>query len=312
MNVPASKGGSAGSDEPIGLIAGEGELPILVAEGIKRSGCTVHTVGLAGCFDERLPGYCDTFQSAGILRIGRWARILRRHGVTRAVMIGRVRKQRMYDPLRLIRQIPDRRAVSIWFHKLRHDHRTSALLAAVADSLAEMGITLMDSTEYIQDQLATQGVMTRNSPDAAQLADIAFGWPLLISALEHDFGQAMSVCDRDVIAVEAIEGTDSMIERTGQLCRRKGWVLLKGAKLKHDRRADVPTIGETTVRKVHQCGGRCIALAAGDVIIVNKPSVLKLADKLGVSITGIAGGNETELPAASGTREQSEQAATDQ
>ncbi len=273
---------------PIGLIAGQGLLPMLVADGIRASGRPVHAVGLAGQYDADLPDKCDRFRQVALLRIGSWGRRLRQMGVTHAVMVGRVDKAgTMHDPLRLIRNIPDWRAIVIWYGRLRHDRRSPALLAVVANELARTGVILIDSTLPIPDQLASVGVMTRRSPTADEQADIDFGWPVLRELLKLGIGQAIAVRERDVIAVEAVEGTDRMIVRTGELCSRSGWMLLKGAAQDHDRRADVPTIGEQTIRGMHSAGGRCMALGAGDVIMVDKNRTIEVANELGVAIVGI-------------------------
>ncbi len=282
------EGSATRAGEAIGLIAGSGELPILVAEGMRERGLTIHGVGFAGVYNPALPPYCDTFSTVGLMRLGKWARVLRRRGVSRAVMVGKVSKQRMYDPLKWLRYLPDWRTAMIWYRRLRHDHRTPAVLRAVAEELQSLGVTLIDSTTHIPEHLASEGPMTQRLPSEEERQDIEFGWPVLCAALNHDFGQSLAVCDRDVIAVEAIEGTDQMIARAGELCRRKGWTLLKGARRGHDRRADVPTVGVSTVENVHATGGRCIALAAGDVILVDKPAVLRRADELGVAIFGVA------------------------
>lgn len=279
--------------EPVGLIAGRSRLPVLVARGLRAQGRPVLAVGLAGQYEPDLPALCDRFYEVGVFRIGAWARRLRRMGVHFAVMVGGVDKARlMHDPLRLFRRMPDWRAAVVWYRRLRHDHRSPAVLAALAEELARSGIQLIDSTLPIADHLAEPGVMTRREPTAAQRLDVDFGWPLLLGALRLHIGQSMAVRDRDVIAVEAVEGTDRMIERAGRLCRAKGWTLLKGAPPDQDRRADVPTVGETTVRNLHAAGGGCIALAAGDVIIVDKPRTLALADELGVAIIGAPGARE--------------------
>ncbi len=107
----------------VGLIAGQGRLPVLTAEGIRASGRSVVCVGLSGQFDPALPPMCDRFGRAGIIRIGRWIRLLRRWGVHEAIMVGRVRKARMFQPLRVIRQLPDWRAARLWYRVLRHDRR---------------------------------------------------------------------------------------------------------------------------------------------------------------------------------------------
>jgi UDP-2,3-diacylglucosamine hydrolase len=277
----------------LGLIAGQGQLPVLVARGMKSAGHRVCCVGLRGQFDPALPPLCDSFSTAGIARLGRWIRLLRRGGVTEAVMVGRVAKATMHEPWRFIRHvgglIPDWRAARIWYRHLRHDRRNAALLAAVADELLRSGITLIDSTAYIPDQLAAAGVMGRAQPSAQQRADIDFGWPLLTQVVELDIGQSIAVRDRDVIAVEAVEGTDALIERAGSLCRSRGWTLMKTAKRGHDMRADVPVIGVETIERASRCGAGCIALGAGRVILIDKPAVIAAADRAGVAIVGVEG-----------------------
>jgi DUF1009 family protein len=272
----------------LGLIAGQGRLPILVARGMKAAGATICCVGLRDQFDDDLPGACDIFRRAGIVQIGRWIRILRRAGVDQAVMVGRVEKARMHDPLRLIRQMPDWRAINIWYRRLRHDRRNAALLAAVADELAASGITIIDSTTYIPDHLAAPGTMGAIEPAAQAQADIDFGWPLLEKIVNLDIGQSIAVRDRDVIAVEAVEGTDGLIERAGALCRARGWTLLKTSRPDHDMRADVPTIGVDTVEKVASARGRCIAVGAGRVILIDKPRVIEAADRARVALVGVS------------------------
>ena len=272
----------------IGLIAGGGRLPTLVAEGLREAGHPVHGLGLSGMYDPELPILCDSFRSVGLLRVGGWGKILRRMGVHHAIMVGKVDKaQVMHDPLRAFRSIPDLRTAQIWFRKLRHDRRSHALLKAVADELDRNGVSLIDSTMSIGNQLATNGVMTRRKPTSEQMADIRFVWPLLTETLRLDIGQAIAVRDRDVIAVEAVEGTDRMIQRVGEICRAKGWTLCKGARVGHDRRSDVPTVGLDTIKTLYERGGRCLALAAGDVIMLNKPYLLDLADEMGIAVIGV-------------------------
>lgn len=272
---------------PIGLIAGQGLLPILVARGMRTAGRRICCVGLRHQFDHALPAECDAFAQAGVAQIGRWIRTLRRAGAREAILVGRVAKVRMHDPFRLLRELPDWRAINIWYRRLRHDRRNAALLAAVADELQANGITLIDSTTYIPDHLASPGRMGRVEPTTTQEQDIAFGWPILTQVATLDIGQSIAVRDRDVIAVEAVEGTDGMIARAQQLCRTKGWTLLKTAKSAHDMRADVPSIGVATIERLEAAGGGCIALGAGRVIMLDRPRVVEAADAAGIAIVGI-------------------------
>ncbi len=272
----------------IGLIAGGGRLPILVAEGLRAAGHPVHGLGLMGQYEPELAGLCATFREVGLLRVGSWGRVLSKLGVRHAIMVGRVDKARiMHDPLRLVRNVPDARTVVAWFKHLRHDRRSSAVLAAIAEELERRGVSLIDSTAPIPDHLATAGVMTRTQPTAQQRSDIEFVWPLLAELLRLDIGQSIAVRERDVIAVEAVEGTDRMIDRVGGLCRAKGWTLCKGARAGHDRRSDVPTVGIQTVERMAASGAGCLAVAAGDVIMLDRDKMLERADALGISIVGV-------------------------
>lgn len=273
---------------PVGLIAGGGRLPIRIAISLREQGYPVHGLGLANQFEPELPALCATFRTVGILRMGSWGRILAKLGVHHAIMVGKVDKAKlMHDPWRLLRHFPDWASIVGWYKHLRHDKRTHAVLNAVADQLKRSGVTLLDSTSPIPDDMATVGTMTKRAPSVPQQADIDFAWPLLAHTLRLDIGQAIAVREHDIIAVEAVEGTDRMIERAGKLCRSKGWTLVKGARVGHDRRSDVPTVGVNTIRTLHACGGTCLALAAGDVIMLDKPDMIALADRLGVAIIGL-------------------------
>jgi DUF1009 family protein len=274
----------------VGIIAGQGTLPFLVARGMRAQGREVFCVGLRGQYEPALRAECGAFREAGVLQLGRWIRLFRRAGVTEVTMVGRVSKKRMHDPwlvVRALRDLPDWRTANLWFRKLRHDRRSATLLRTVADDLATEGVVLIDSTRYIPDHLATEGPMGRVQPDARALADIAFGWPLLAKVGGLDIGQAISVRERDVIAVEAVEGTDAMIRRSGELCRARGWTLLKTARPGHDMRADVPTIGVQTIENLRAAGAGCVAVGVGRVILVDRPAVLAAADRAGIAVVGV-------------------------
>jgi len=281
---------SNGSSLParVGMIAGSGLLPIMVADGIRASGREVVCIGLRDQFDPALPGHCDAFSTAGILQIGKWIRVLRRAKIEHAVMVGRVAKAHMYEPFRILRQIPDLRAALLYYRRLRFDRRSHVLLSAVADELATSGVQLIDSTTYIPDHLATTGLMGRIALSAVQQRDVDFAWPMLRSIANLGVGQAITVRECDVIAVEAMEGTDAMIDRTKQLCKTGGWTMLKTAHDSHDMRADVPTVGVATIERIGAAGGRLLVLGAGRVIMLEKPKMIELADRLGIALLGVS------------------------
>lgn len=271
---------------PVGLIAGDGQLPLLAARGIRAAGRSVACVGLAGQYDPALPPLCDRFARAGLARLNRWIGLLRRWGVSEAVLVGGVSKARMYRPLAVLRLVPDLRTLRLWYASLRHDRRDEALLKGLAEELARGGVTLLDSTRHVADHLAEEGVLTERAPTRAQRADIDFARPVGRRLGELDIGQSLAVRDRAVIAVEAMEGTDALIARAGSLCP-SGWTLLKMARPAQDMRFDAPTVGERTIEHMRAHGGRCLAVEAGKVILVDRPRVLAAAERAGIAVVGI-------------------------
>ena len=273
---------------PIGLIAGGGRLPILVAQGLREMGHPVHGIGIHRRYDRTLPAMCDTFKEVGLFRLGSWGRKLRSRGVKHAIMVGHVDKAEiMHTRWRLLKNIPDLTTIKVVLTQLRHDRRSHAVLRAVAEELDRKGVSLIDSTIPIQSQLAQPGVMTLTQPTSAQQADIDFVWPMLTELLRLDIGQSLCVRDLDVISVEAVEGTDRMIKRTGELCKKGGWTLAKGARAQHDRRSDVPTVGLKTIENLAKHGCSCLAIAAGDVIMLDRIEMIEKADELKIAIVGV-------------------------
>ncbi len=276
-------------DEPVGLIAGAGRLPFLAAEGIRRAGDRAIVLGIRGSASPQLRERADVFAWVGLTRLGAWIRQLRKHGVRRAVMIGGVRKGEMHSRLRVLRNLPDIRSAIVWYCKIRGDKRDNAVLIAVADELAAEGIELISSVSYCHEHLADEGLMTRTAVPKSAVDDVEFGWRVACASADQDIGQTVAVREQDIIAVEAVEGTDEMIRRAGRLCPRGGWTLVKVARSEQDMRFDVPTVGPDTVRLLAGNGCVCLVVEADRTLIVDKDETLALADTLGLAVLGKSG-----------------------
>ncbi|MHC4111174.1 MAG: LpxI family protein [Planctomycetota bacterium] len=271
----------------LGLIAGEGRLPFLVAAGAKQAGLKVVCVYLAGNAGRSLANEVDVFYKVAVARPGAWIRKLRKHSANRTIMVGRVAKSRLYTPWRILRYLPDWRAFRIYYWRLRgKDRLDNSFLSALADELASGGIVLENSIMYCKEHMATAGVMTKRPPSTSIEDDIEFGWPIVKKLGELDIGQAIAVKEREVIAVEAIEGTAEMIKRAGQFCKSGSWTLIKTSKPDQDMRFDVPCVGPDTISSLAKYGGKCLVVEAGKTIIIDKPETIELADKLGITILG--------------------------
>jgi len=271
---------------PLGLIAGEGVFPVLVARGARSAGRRVVCAALAGHAWPDLARECDAFRWVGLLRMNQWIRTLKEAGCTEAIVVGRVDKTQLYDRWRWFRYIPDLRALRMIWKIIRRDKRPQAILGALAEEFASAGITLLDSTQYCADQMAAPGVMTRRQPTAAQWDDIRFGYEVCQTISRMDIGQSIALLDRDVIAVEAVEGTNAMIERAGKLCKVGGWTLIKVANRTQDMRLDVPTVGTTTIEKLAAARAACLVLEVGKTILLEKQKVLELADRHKIVLVG--------------------------
>ena len=268
---------------PVGLIAGSGSFPFLVADGIRKLGRRVNIIALNGFADARLADHADIFHWAGLARPGRWRRLLQKHDTREVILAGAVRKTDMYGRFRMLRYLPDITALKIWFVRLK-DKRNDAVLAAIADELSRHGITMQDCTQYTREHLAPVGVLTRTQPTPSQQRDADFGWTIAKEMGRLDIGQSVAVKETEVIAVEAIEGTDRMIERAGQLCPRGGWSLIKVAKPNQDMRFDVPTVGPATIANLVKNGARMMVIEAGKTLLLDRELTIAAADKAGIAI----------------------------
>ena len=274
-------------DNVLGLIAGQGRLPFLVAKGAKKAGLKVICVGLADNAEPELADEVDVFYSAAIARPDSWIRKLKKHSVTRTIMVGRVAKSRLFTPWRILKYLPDWRAIRIYYWRLRRrDKLNDSILTAIADELASGGIILENSTMYCKQHLAESGLITKSQKPIVAEDDIEFGWQMAKKLAELDIGQAVAVKEREVIAVEAMEGTAEMIIRTGQLCKAGGWTLIKVSKPNQDMRFDVPCVGPETIKNLAENGGKCLVVEAEKTIIIDKPETVASANKLGITILG--------------------------
>ncbi|MFA6185745.1 MAG: UDP-2,3-diacylglucosamine diphosphatase LpxI [Phycisphaerae bacterium] len=276
------------NDNIIGLIAGGGRLPIIIAQGAKAAGFKIVCAGLGDNPEPELKTLVDFYTTVPLARPGAWIRKLKKYNAVNAIMVGKVHKEKLFTPWRILKYLPDWRAIRIYYWRLKRKNKTDqTILQAIADELASGGVILQDSTKFCTEHLADKGVMTKTQPGSEIQQDIDYGWPLAKSIAQTGIGQAIAVREKTVIAVEAVEGTGKMIERCGQFCKKGGWTLLKVSKTDHDMRFDVPCVGIDTVRSISENRGKCLVVEAGKTIIIDKPQAIALANQLGIAIVGL-------------------------
>ena len=286
--------------EPLGLIAGWGRFPVLVAEALVAGGHEVHCVGISGHADPVLKTICHSYKSAGFARPGSHIRFFKRHGVQKATMAGKIFKTRLFEKLTWVKNIPDLTFLGQFYPVLlsrNNDRRDDTLLGMVTDMFAKRGITFIPATDYAPELLVTEGILTRVRPTDAQMKDIEFGWAMAKHMGGLDVGQSVVVKTGAVLAVEAIEGTDECIRRAGALCKAGGFTVVKVAKPDQDMRFDVPTIGTGTIETIYKAGGRVLAIEADRTILLDGDQTIEAANKLGIAIVATSHSNCTSAAA---------------
>jgi DUF1009 family protein len=271
----------------VGLLAGSGRFPILFAEAARRQGLEVACVGIKYEAPAELRDLCATFETVGIAKLGRMIRVFARQNVREIVMAGKVTKNVMYTPWRILQLWPDFRMFRMWYFRNRKDNRDDSILLGVIAEFEYDAMTFASALDYCPELLVKEGLLTRRAPTAREQADVTFGWKLAKEMGRLDVGQSVAVKEKAALAVEAIEGTDRCIERAGGLCKAGGWTLVKVAKPQQDMRFDVPTVGLSTIENLHKAGARVLAIEADKTIVIDQPDVIALADRYGLTIVAL-------------------------
>ncbi len=287
--MPSDRQDDSGLPPRIGMVAGGGRFPVMVAEALSRRGVEVICAAVRGEARPELRESCHTFRYFGIGRLGRLYRFFRRHGVREVTWAGWIRQEAIFfRPWRLITLWPDWRMIRLFFFRLR-SRQTNTLLRALAADFESEGFHLAHSAKYSPELLVEEGVLSHRQPSAAQLDDVRFGWKIAKRMADLDVGQSVAVSEQSTLAVEGIEVTDNNIRRAGQYCRRGGFTLVKVAKENHDMRFDVPAIGPTTVESMHRAGGAVIAVEAGKTLIIDREETVQLARRKGIVLIALNG-----------------------
>lgn len=277
---------------PIGLVAGWGSFPVQVAQSLIRDGQRVCCVAISGHASTDLESICDHVTWQGVGKLGRHLRYFRRNGVEQVTMAGKLFKaDLLYQGSLWLKHLPDLTALRTFGPPLmgrKRDARDDSLLMAVTKTYLRAGMEVCPATDFAPELLVSEGILAGPQPKARLQSDIEIGWQVAKQMGGMDIGQSITIKDGTVLAVEAIEGTDQCIQRTGEVCRRGGWTLVKVAKPNQDMRFDVPTIGPQTVEKVRDAGGKAIAIEADMTIVVEREQTLELAKQAGITIIAIS------------------------
>jgi DUF1009 family protein len=279
----------AESTEKLGLIAGNGKFPFLILDAAKAKGLQV----VVAAIKEETFSEIESAGASAVywLSLGELSRLIdtfKREGVHQAIMAGQVKHKQIFSAIR-----PDWRLAKLLL-SLR-TRNTDALIGAVAKVLGDEGITLLNSTSFLEPLLARPGVLTKRAPAEQELADIEYGRSVARHVALYDIGQTVVVAQTACVAVEAMEGTDATIERAGGIMQHKSLgaepstlsrnlTVVKVAKPKQDMRFDVPVIGVKTIETMQRAGATCLALDAAKCLLLDGDRIIDAADSAGITI----------------------------
>jgi len=293
------------NDKKLGIIAGNGHFPLLLLDAARTRG---EEVVVAAIKEETFPeidqraaapsrnGAKATVHWMSLGDLSKLIDTFKAAGITRAVMAGQVKHKQIFSSIR-----PDWKMAKLLLSL--GTRNTNSLLGAVAKVLADEGITLIDSTSYLEPLLAKAGVPTRRKPSEEELANIAYGRKVARHLADFDIGQTVVIAASACVTVEAMEGTDATIQRAGEIMAAletdpsskqalgnastlsRQLTVVKVSKPNQDMRFDVPVIGVQTIAAMKRAGATCLALDAGKCLLIDGGAVIEAADGHHICVT---------------------------
>jgi UDP-2,3-diacylglucosamine hydrolase len=260
----------------LGIIAGNGIYPRLLADSARKAG--VRKIIAAAFTDETDPALAQHVDLIEWMRVGQLGRLLkffRDQNIHHAIMAGQIAPTNLFDlrpdwkALLLLARVKQRNAESIF--------------TAIADELAKVDVDLLSATSFLEDSIASAGLIAEPKLSHREEEDVDFGWKIATEIARFDIGQTVIVKNGTVLAVEAFEGTNDAIKRGGALAR-KGAVMIKVPKPNQDMRFDVPVIGIETIRVAAAVKLRVIAVEAGRTLLLERDAIIDLANRSNISI----------------------------
>jgi DUF1009 family protein len=260
----------------LGIIAGNGVYPRLLADGARRAG--VEKIVAAAFTEETDPvleRHVNVLEWMRVGQLGRFLKFFRSQGIQHAIMAGQIAPKNLFD------LHPDWKALLV-LAKLKQRNAES-IFAAIADELAKVDVDLLPATTFLEEFLAPAGLIAGPKLTHREDEDADLGWKIAKEIARLDIGQTVIVKNGTIVAVEALEGTNEIIKRGGTLARKSA-VMVKVAKPNQDMRFDVPVIGVETIRIAAETKLRVIAIESAKTLLLERDAIIDLANRANISI----------------------------
>ena len=262
-----------------GLIAGDGTLPVRMAQYAKENGFEVVCISLAKDNVRELKKYCSKVYQCHPGEVNKIESILKDEHIKQMTFLGKVHKKVLLQLHKF-----DKRAIDLIKEASRLNDDQVMLM--IVEELSKIGVEVLDQTIFIKNLMIPAGVLGKHKPTQSQMEDVNYGFWLAKEMGKLDVGQSVVIKDKMIMAVEAIEGTDVCIKRGAKLAK-DGAVVVKVAKPKQDKRFDIPAIGMRTLRTMAHRNAKLIAVEANETIIVDQEKVVRYADEHNIVIMAV-------------------------
>lgn len=253
-----------------GLIAGDGELPVIMAQNAQKNGFEVVAISLSSDNRRELKKYCKVVYNFGPGEVKKIKETLKNEAIKQLTLIGKVHKGMLLRRPKL-----DSEAIELL--KTTKRLNDDAIMLRIVDELEAVGVMVLDQTIFIKNLMVPPGILGKHQPNEEEALDVNYGFWLAKEMGKLDVGQSVIIKNKMIMAVEAIEGTDKCIERG---CRYgKGGVVVKVSKPTQDRRFDIPAVGVNTLKIMKKYGANLLAVEANETIMVDQKKVIEFANK---------------------------------
>ena len=249
-----------------GLIAGDGLLPVKMAQHAKENGFDVVAISLSNDNYKLLKKYCSKVYSFCPGEVEKIEKVLKEENIKQVTFLGKVNKTVL-----LKRPKFDARAIEFIRKAIRLNDDKVMLM--IIEEFEKAGISILDQTLFIKNLMIPSGVLGKLQPTQEQIDDVNYGYWLAKESGKLDIGQSVVIKDKMIMAVEAIEGTDKCIRRGGKIAKKNGRVI-KVAKPSQDKRFDIPTVGLRTLKTMRRYGANVLAVEAGETFIVEEEKMI--------------------------------------
>ena len=280
-----------------GLIAGNGRFPLMVLKSARLQDIDVVVAAIKEETFAEIESFGYPVHWLGLGELGKLIRLFQSNGVRQAIMAGQVKHVQIFGS-----SFPDLTMLRM-LAGLKHKN-TDSLIGGVAKVLQESGISLVDSSTLLKPLMVSEGVLTRRGLSDSEKADADYGRPMALRIAAMDIGQTIVIRERAVVAVEAMEGTDDVIRRAGELAKQKNLTVIKVSKPKQDMRFDIPVVGLSTIETMAACGATALVIDAQRTLVLDREELVAAADQNGIAVVALSPESEKQKPEARSQKQE--------